>query len=85
MAQRRVKGGGMLDRHGEDERGMGLVGRLACWAGSGKMGQMATRPMKKKKKINSNFEIDCFRFRKLIMENLVAELIGKNCQKIVGN
>jgi hypothetical protein len=28
MARRRVKGGGMVDRHGEDERGMGPVGRL---------------------------------------------------------
>jgi hypothetical protein len=50
MVWRQVKGCGMLDQCREEERGAALVGRLACWAGSGKMGQMANGPMKKKKK-----------------------------------
>jgi hypothetical protein len=55
MARRWVKGGGVLDRHREEERGMDPVGRLACWASSGKIGQMANGPMKKKNKIIFKF------------------------------
>jgi hypothetical protein len=57
------------------------VGRLACWAGLGKMGQMANGSMKKKE---NNIQILKLIARKLITENLVAEIIG-NSQKIVGN
>jgi hypothetical protein len=59
MARRWMEGGGMLDRHGEEERGergSGLVGRLACWAGSGGGGQKATGPGKNKK-LEFNFEL----------------------------
>jgi hypothetical protein len=55
MARRWVKGGSVHDRRGEEERGMGPVGRLACWASSGKMGQMANGLMKKKKKLIFKF------------------------------
>jgi hypothetical protein len=83
MAQRRAKGGGVFNRREEEERGTCSVGRLACWAGSGKMGRMTNGPMKKKNNIQ-NLKLIA-RFRKLITENLVAEITGKNSQKIVGN
>jgi hypothetical protein len=56
MARRRAKGGDVLDRRGEEERGASPMGRLACWAGLGKMGQMGNGPMKKKKKIIFKFQ-----------------------------
>jgi hypothetical protein len=52
MARWRVKGGGKLDRRREEERGKwgaGPVCLLACYAGSGEMGQMANEPVKKKR------------------------------------
>jgi hypothetical protein len=51
IAQRRAKGGGMLNRHGEEERGRGgagLVGKLACLGRLKEMGQVANGPVKKK-------------------------------------
>jgi hypothetical protein len=56
MARRRAKGGDVLDWCREEERGTGPVGWLACWVGSGKMGQMANEPMKRKKKIIFKFQ-----------------------------
>jgi hypothetical protein len=55
MARRREKGGGVLDRHGEGEWGAGPMVRVACSAGSGKIGQMANGPMKKQEKIIFEF------------------------------
>jgi hypothetical protein len=50
IAQRRAKGGGVLNRRGEEERGRGagLVGKLACLGWLGEMGQVANGPVKKK-------------------------------------
>jgi hypothetical protein len=59
------------------------MGQLACWVGSGEMGQMSNGAVKKKK-LTFEFQ-NCFLgLGKLITENQVAEIIGKNSQKIVG-
>jgi hypothetical protein len=86
MARRQAKGGGVLDRHGgrrKGKQGAGSVGRLACWAGSEEMGQMANGLVKRKE---LTFEIQNWflGLGKLITENPIAEIIGKISQKIVG-
>jgi hypothetical protein len=83
-----ARGGRRLTWHGSGRRAAGCLtngeikkGARAWWAGLGKMGQMANGSMKKKE---NNIQILKLIARKLITENLVAEIIG-NSQKIVGN